>query len=283
MASVLGRVHGRPLSPEIGAEIVGVDLSKPLDDEARAEVRRLWLAHCVVLFRNQELSEDDQVRFASYFGELGKVINKHSGASRHHPGVMFISNVREDGKLVGALPDGEVVFHSDQCYTEHPTAASLLYSIEVPSRGGNTLFASMYRAYETLPEDLKRRLQGMKAMNVYDYEASGTHRGSSSAKPGVPHHAHPVVRTHPDTGRRALYVNRLMTEYILDMDRAESDRLLERLFLHAENPAWIYEHRWRKGELLMWDNRCTLHARSDFDASERRLMRRCVVVGENPV
>lgn len=282
MAAVLSRVGVQPLSPNIGAEILGVDLSKPLDDDAFARIRAAWFEHCVIVFRNQDLSEEAQVAFASRFGELGRVVNRHSGASKHHAGVMFISNIREDGRPVGALPDGEVVFHSDQCYIEQPSAAAMLYSIEVPAAGGDTLFANMYKAYESLPLELKQRLDGRKAVNVYDYDAAATHRGSTSAKEGVPHHAHPVFRTHPETGRKALYANRLMTEHIVGMDRAESDRILERLFSHAENPEWIYRHRWEPGELVVWDNRCTQHARSDFDASERRLMRRCVVLGEKP-
>ena len=282
MAAIASRVGVKPLSQNIGAEILGVDLSKPIGEDTFAQIREAWFDHCVIVFRNQNLSEEDQVAFASRFGELGQVVNRHSGASKHHPGVMFISNIREDGQLVGALPDGEVVFHSDQCYIEQPSAAAMLYSIEVPAKGGDTLFANMYKAYETLPDELKQRLDGLKAVNVYDYEASATHRGSSSAKEGVPHYAHPLFRTHPATGRKALYANRLMTEHIIGMDRAESDLVLERLFSHAENPEWIYEHRWKPGELVIWDNRCTQHARSDFDASERRLMRRCVVLGEKP-
>lgn len=282
MAAVAPRVEVSPLSPNVGAEIIGVDLSGPMHPVAFERILKAWHRHCVILFRDQTLSEDDQVRFAGRFGELGRVVNPNPGASASHPGVMFISNLRQDGKPIGALPDGEVIFHSDQCYVERPAAASMLYAIEVPAKGGNTRFANMYCAYDALPPDLKTRLRGARAMNVYDYDINPTHRGSSSAKHGVPCHAHPVFRTHPVTGRTALYVNRLMTEYIVGLAREESDRLLARLFDHAENPAWIYEHRWRPGDLLMWDNRCTLHARTDFDASERRLMRRCVVLGEIP-
>lgn len=282
MAAVLSsKIQTRTLSPNIGAEILGVDLSKTIDAATAEAIREAWHAHNIVLFRGQNISEEDQVNFARLFGELGQVINKHAGVSKHHPGVMFISNIKENGQLIGALPDGEMMFHSDQCYIESPSAATMLYAMEVPSRGGDTLFANMYSAYDAVPPDLKARIEGKKAMNVYDYANVPTQRGVTSTE--APRFAHPVVRTHPATGRKALYVNRLMTEYILDMDRAESDSILARLFDIAENPAWVYEHKWKVGDLLMWDNRCTLHARSDFDASERRLMRRSVVLGQKPV
>ena len=270
------------LSPNIGAEVIGVDVSQPLDEPVVAQILQAWHEHCVLLFRGQRLTEDEQVRFAGYFGELGRVLRKDDWSSQHHPAVMLISNIREDGKLIGSLPDGEMMFHSDQCYAERPSMASLLYAIEIPSSGGNTLFANMYRAYETLPGDLKVPLAGKKALNVYDYDNNATTRGSSSDRQGIPSFAHPIFRTHPATGKKALYVNRLMTECIVGMDRAESDRVLALLFDHAENPAWIYEHRWQPGDLLMWDNRCVQHARTDFDASERRLLRRCVVLGDKP-
>ncbi len=270
----------RPLSPNIGAEVMGVDLSRPLDAATAEAIRQAWYANCILLFRGQSITEEQQVAFGATFGELGRVLNKHGGASRHHPGVMFVSNVRENGELIGALPDGEMMFHSDQCYVARPSAAAMLYAMEVPSKGGNTLFANAYKAYDAVPAELKAKLEGARAVNVYDYANAATHRGTASAE--APRFAHPVFRTHPETGKRALYVNRLMTESIVGWDKAEGDRVLAQLFDLQENPAWIYEHVWKPGDLLVWDNRCALHARSDFDASERRLMRRCVVLGEIP-
>ena len=160
--------------------------------------------------------------------------------------------------------------------------ASMLYAIEVPSVGGNTLFANAYAAYETLNGDIKRRLDGRKALHAYDYDNASMKRGTQ-IKEGVPHFSHPAVRTHPATGRKALYVNRLMTIAIEGLPEAESDELLNALFVHQENPAFVYEHVWRVGDLLMWDNRCALHARTDFSNDERRLMRRVTVLGERPV
>lgn len=159
--------------------------------------------------------------------------------------------------------------------------ASMLYSLEVPSKGGNTLFANAYVAYETLPEDLKRRVEGRKALNAYDYDNASTIRGTK-AREGNPSYWHPIVRTHPATGRKALYVNRLMTVAIEGLAETEGGELLNALFEHQEQARFVYEHVWRPHDVLLWDNRCTLHARTDFSGSERRLMRRLTILGEKP-
>jgi taurine dioxygenase len=264
----------------LGAEIVGVDLGQEIDDRTCAQIRDAWHEHLVILLRDQELSEEDQVRFAEKFGPPAVIHTKQF--VRNHPAVMLISNIREDGKPIGALPDGEMHFHTDQCHQERPAMASMLYAIEVPSTGGNTLFANGYKAYETLSAEIKRRIDGRKALNAYDYDTAATKRGTRLGA-GVPCYAHPVVRTHPATGRKALYVNRLMTVRIEGMSPRESDELLEFLFDHQERREFVYEHVWRPGDLLMWDNRCTLHARTDFPSDQRRLMRRVTILGEKPV
>jgi taurine dioxygenase len=270
----------RPLSAALGAEIIGVDLSQELDGQTFARIRDVWHEHLVILLRDQELSEQDQVRFAEQFGPPAVIHTKQF--VRNHPAVMLISNIREDGKPIGALPDGEMHFHTDQCHQERPAMASMLYAIEVPRTGGNTLFANGYKAYETLPDAIKRRIDGRKALNAYDYDTAAMKRGTRLAE-GVPSYVHPVVRTHPETGRKALYVNRLMTVRIEGLPAQESDELLDTLFEHQERREFIYEHMWRPGDLLMWDNRCTLHARTDFSPHERRLMRRVTILGERPV
>ena len=274
------QLRTRPLSPALGAEILNVDLSQPTTDALFESIRDCWHDNIVVLFRDQHLSEADQVRFAERFGALA--ISHTRRYTTANPAVMLISNIRENGKQIGALPDGEMQFHSDQCYQEKPAMASMLYAIEVPSAGGDTLFANAYKAYETLPDDIKRRLDGRKALHAYDYDNASMKRGTQ-IKDGVPHFAHPVFRTHPATGRKALYVNRLMTIAIEGLPEAESDELLNFLFAHQENPAFVYEHVWRANDLLMWDNRCALHARTDFSNDERRLMRRVTVLGERPM
>jgi taurine dioxygenase len=270
----------RKLSPALGLEVVGIDLSQPINPLLAAQLEATWHEGLVLLLRDQVLTMENQVRFAECFGPLAKVVNVQNATG--HPSVMLISNIRKDGKPIGALPDGEMQFHTDQCYLERPAMASMLYAIEVPNVGGNTLFANAYSAYETLPADIKRKLDGRKAINAYDYDNASTKRGTR-LRDGVPYYVHPVVRTHPGTGRKALYVNRLMTLSIEGMPEAESNALLNFLFDHQEQRQFVYEHVWRVGDILMWDNRCTLHARSDFSSDERRLMRRIAVLGEKPV
>ncbi|HZD61287.1 MAG TPA: TauD/TfdA family dioxygenase [Xanthobacteraceae bacterium] len=270
----------RPLSPALGAEILGIDLRDDIDARVFAQIRDAWHQNLVIVLRGQNLSEEDQVRFAEKFGPPAVIHTKQF--VRNHPAVMLISNIREDGKPIGALPDGEMHFHTDQCHQERPAMASMLYALEVPRAGGNTLFANGYTAYETLPPEIKRRIDGRKALNAYDYETAATKRGTQLAQ-GLPSYAHPVVRTHPATGRKALYVNRLMTVRIEGLPAQESDGLLAMLFDHQERRDFIYEHVWRAGDLVIWDNRCTLHARTDFSPDERRLMRRVTILGEKPV
>lgn len=277
--SVVPPLATRPLSAALGLEIRDVDLRDPLPPPAIAQLRGAWFDGLILLLRDQGLTEEDQVRFAEYFGPPARTINVNNTGK--HPAVMLVSNIRKDGKPIGALPDGEMHFHTDQCYIEKPAAASMLYAIEVPSVGGNTLFANAYLAYETLPTEIKRRIDGRKAVNAYDYENASTIRGTQ-LREGVPQFSHPVVRTHPATGRKALYVNRLMTIAIDGLPQAESDELLNLLFDHQEQRRFVYEHVWRVGDILMWDNRCTLHARTDFSSAERRLMRRITILGERP-
>jgi taurine dioxygenase len=269
----------RRLSPALGAEILGIDLRDPISDSLKQKFLDIWHEHLVILLRNQTLDEDTQVRFAETFGAPAKTTSGRA-FSLKHPSVMLISNIREDGKPIGALPDGEMHFHSDQCHQEIPAKATLLYAIEVPSRGGDTLFCNCYSAYEALPEDLKRRILGRRALNAYTSDTTLRTVSYDDAKSSC---WHPVVRTHPATGRKALYVNRLMTREIEGLPRDESDAILQRLFDHQEQPKFVYQHVWRAGDILMWDNRCTLHARTDFSSGERRLLRRVTILGEKPV
>ncbi|MFN4282120.1 MAG: TauD/TfdA dioxygenase family protein [Alphaproteobacteria bacterium] len=268
----------RRLSPAIGAEISGVDLSQPLDDATFEAIHRVWLDNEVILFRGQSLSEDQQIAFAKRFGELQPV--RTTPGLYKNPYVLMVTNVVIDGQK-GALPDGEMQFHSDQCYYENPAMATMLFGIEVPPSGGDTLFASATAVYESLPAALKARLEGLQALNVYDYGNGATVK-TDKIDENAPKFVHPVVRTHPESGRKGVYVNRLMTHHIVGLDRAESDGLLEELFAQIERPEFVYAHKWRVGDLVMWDNRCALHARTDFDPGTRRMMRRVTVKGDRP-
>ena len=277
----------KPLSPALGAEIVGLDLRQELGAGTVADILDTWHQHLVLVFRDQQLSEDEQIRFARHFGVLEKRRRpseaRNEAAMIKYPELtMLVSNIRENGKLIGSLPDGEMHFHSDQCHQECPAMASMLCALEVPRTGGNTLFANAYLAYETLPDAVKRRIEGRKALNAYDYDNASTRRGTR-LREGIPSCWHPIVRTHPATGRKALYINRLMTVAIQGLSESESDELLNTLFDHQEQREFIYEHVWRPHDLVMWDNRCALHARTDFSAAERRLLRRLTILGEKPV
>ncbi len=284
-AGAHGPVEVRPLSPALGAEIRGVDLTQPIDDQTFARIADAWRDYLVILFRDQVLSEEDQVRFAQRFGALqGRprpASMRAESANVKHPEIMLVSNIRENGKPIGSLPDGEMQFHSDMCYIEKPAKGTFLYAIEIPSVGGDTHFLNMYAAYDALPADIKAKIDGRVAVNVFQY-GSTSREGNNPNFDEHPHYTHPMVRTHPDSGRKALFINRLMTWSIEGMEDAESAALLDRLFDHIEQPQFIYEHKWRVGDLLLWDNRCTLHARTDFSDKERRLLRRCVIQGDKP-
>ena len=270
-------VRVTPLSDALGAEVSGIDLSQPLDDATVKAVESAWYEHIVLAFRDQDISNDDQIRFCRYFGELEAVrTGKH--ANEDQPYTMMITNVTDTG-FATALENGEMWFHSDQCYYEVPARASTLYAMEIPRTGGNTLFANCYRVWETLPDEVRNRLEGRKAHHIYDYSGNPLKR-SESVDPNAPQYWHPVARTHPGTGRKALYVNRLMTDRIEGLPEEESGTVLEMLFAHGERQEFIYEHEWRPGDLLMWDNRCSTHARTDFDPGERRMLRRITIKGE---
>jgi taurine dioxygenase len=269
-----------PLTKHIGAEIRGLDLRERPDQETVAAIYQAWLDHLVLVFPGQDLSQEDLLRVTTYFGDTGHLDRPAKyhppGFSKMLPGIMLISNIRENGEPIGALPDGEMMFHHDMIHKDVPSKATLLFSVEIPSHGGNTLFASGYAAYDTLDPAIRSQLEGKRALHHYNYGSQQRGQGGVEAFNEC---VHPVFRTHEDTGRKAVYVNRLMTVKVLDMDAAESDRLLNAVFDHAEKPEFVYSHVWRKGDLLLWDNRCSSHARTDFPSNERRLMLRTTVKG----
>ena len=271
-----------PLMKHIGAEIRGIDLRDTLRAETIRDIRRAWLDHLVLVFRGQQFSQEDLIRATGYFGEIGPLSRPAKyfpkGYENLLPNIMLISNVRENGEVIGALPDGEMNFHHDMIHAELPHNGTLLYSVEIPSYGGNTLFASGYAAYDTLDPAIRARLEGRKALNHYNYGT--TIRGDTNkAVEAFSEAVHPVFRTHDETGRKAVYVDRLMTVKVIDMPPAESDELLNAVFDHSERPEFVYRHVWRVGDLLVWDNRCSAHARDDFPSDQRRLMWRTTVKG----
>lgn len=272
----------RPLSKTLGAEIGGLDISKPLDAEMVATVTGLWHEHIVLLFRDQELDEDSQLAFAAQFGKLGERARppeRRPEGSDYNASIMLISNVRENGVPVGSLPDGKMWFHHDMCYVEAPFKGTMLYGIDIPARGGDTMFTNMYEAYDNLSAETKKLIAGRKALQVYDFGTVGK-VGIEDGYQQFKHYFQPVAITHPVTRRKALYVNPLITARIEDMPRDESDALLKELFSFTENSEIIYSHAWQPNDLVMWDNWCSCHARTDFPETERRLLRRCTILGQ---
>lgn len=275
-----------PLAPACGAEIKGIDLSKPLSAHEVQAVRDAWNQHLVLVFRGQQVSQDDQLRFASYFGDLGSrkkapepLRARAEGVQQDHEKVLLVTNIKVDGKAIGAFGDGEFWFHIDSGYSARPYKYTFLYALELPSRGGNTMFSNMYKAYEAVPPALKEKLRGKKALHIHEYNRA-KQASSLGDISGIPHFYHPLFITHPETGRKTLFVDRLMTTRIEGMSEAESDAALDQLYEIGERRDFIFEHEWRLGDFLMWDNRCTIHARTDFPKEERRLLRRCTVEGE---
>lgn len=267
-----------PLSPALGAQIHGIDAAA-IDDAGFERVRTAWLEHLVLLFRNQRLDDRALVDFTSRFGELEEA--PLFGGRRYveeHPEVMIISNVAVDGREIGSLGNAEAFWHTDLNFVEEPPAASCLFAHEVPPTGGDTGFANMYSAFEALPQDAAARIAGRRIRHDARFNSAGYLR-----EVRVPDTLHPIVRRHPETLRNALYLGRRAHARIEDMAVDESDVLLDMLWAHATSDAFTWHHQWRAGDLLIWDNRCTLHRRDSFDASQRRVMHRTQTRGSRPV
>jgi len=263
-----------PLSDALGAAITGIDLSQEVDAETVAAIKKAWLDNIIIVFPGQNITDDEQEKFCRNFGEL-ELVRTTTSIDKDHPSIMMITNVKDSGKPT-ALEDGEMMFHYDQCYYEQPSMGSTLYAIEIPDEGGNTLFASCIKAYDALSNDWKQRIEGLQALNYYDYARNPTMR-PDDVNPDVPQWTHPVVRVHPETGKKAIYVNRLMSILIEGLAAEESDEILNYLFDHIEKPEFVYEHVWTVGDMMMWDNRCSVHARTYFSPEKRRMMRRVTV------
>ena len=285
-AQVAPDVRVVPLSPACGAEISGIDLHKPLSEHEVRAIKDAWNKHLVLLFRGQSVSQDDQLRFAAYFGDLGSrkkapeaLRSRAEGTQQDNEKVLLVSNIKVDGKPIGAFGEGEFWFHIDSGYSARPYKYTFLHALELPSRGGNTMFSNMYKAYEAVPAALKEKLKGKKALHIHEYNRA-QQANSSGDISGIPHYSHPIFITHAETSRKSLFVDRLMTTRIEGMSQQESDAILDQLYEIGERREFIFEHEWQLGDFLMWDNRCTIHARTDFPKEERRLLRRCTVEGE---
>jgi taurine dioxygenase len=287
-----GKLDVQKLSAHIGAEVKGIDLSKPIDDALAKALHGAWLEHAVLLFCNQKLQQEDLLRITGYFGNLAKLTRPAKffpkGYSKLLPNIMMISNIRENGETIGALPDGEMHFHHDQIHSEVPHNGTLLYSLEIPTYGGDTLFANMYAAYEALSAGMKRMIDPLYAVNS-SAKADVTRtredrlKSDGSDKAGKELAAeHPVVRTHPETGRKALYVNFAHTVRFRGMTEQESAPLLNFLFQHQVRPEFTCRFAWQPGSLALWDNRCAQHNPVNDYHGYKRLMHRITLEGDRP-
>ena len=273
----------RPLTKTFGAEVTGVDLARPLDAATAKTLRELWQTHSLLLFRDQKLDEAQQVAFSRHFGAL-EIHVRREYLSPENPEILYVSNVKKDGRPIGILSDTEVGWHYDQIYLPRPAVGSMLYSVIIPPDRGATSFADMTAAFEALPAATKARIEGRKAVQSYEaFNRSYSVPTSDEQRKKTPDIEHPLVRTHPYTGRRALYICPGMTIGIAGLPEAESAALLAELFAWTVRPEFVYTHTWRLGDALMWDNACTMHRREPFDTTQQRLMKRTTILADEAV
>lgn len=286
--SATGALTITPLTTHVGAEISGIDISQPQDATTVEVLNEAFNQYVALVFRDQNLTKQQQLDFASHFGPLGvrrnapKDIRAGKEATKGH--VMLVTNIPEEaGGKEGSYGDGEMWFHADSCYYEIPNRATFLYSVELPTEGGNTRMNSMYAAYANLSQELKDKLEGRKILQIHDHKRRERLDLDNIIVEDLRHFWQPIIVTHSKTDKKALYINRLMSAQIEGLERAESDDILDQLFEISENEEIFYEHEWQVGDLVMWDNHASIHARTDFPRDQRRLLRRCTVGGDRPL
>lgn len=285
-----------PTGKALGAEISGIDIRQPLSAADRDVIRAAWLDHLVVIFREQPMTEDQHLAFTRNFGELetsaGHLVARQFGTKgavlepmKRRPEIAVVSNIVENGRALGSLGSGEAVWHTDSSYVDVPTAGSFLHAREIPPSGGATYFLNMYAAFDSLSDDLRMAVEDKRIQHP------ATHRSDGTPYPGfetvdditaVPGARHPVIRTHPESGRLALYLGRRPNAWVVGMDVAASDDLLDALWDHVTQDRFVYRHDWRAGDLVVWDNRCVMHRRDPFDPNARRMMHRTQTRGSVP-
>jgi taurine dioxygenase len=280
----------RNLSAPLGAEVGGIDLSKPVARDDVETIEGVWRDRLVVVFHEQKLTDPQLIAFSKYFGELDPPGPNPYGEpfNKEHPELNVISNVVEDGKPIGNLGDGEAVWHADMTYVEVPPKAAMLHSLEVPppEAGGNTYFANMFAAYDTLPAELKTAADGRIAVHDASTNSAGMLRKGYRQVTDVRDVVgarHPLVRTEPLSGRKALFLGRRPNAYVLGLPVPESEALLDALWAHATQPRFAMCHEWRVGDLLMWNNLSVLHRRDPFDPKTRRIMHRSQIKGDERI
>jgi len=277
----------RPFDAPVGAEIIGLDIAKPITEEDFARIHRAHLDHHVLVFRNQQISPQEHIDFSRRFGPL-EIHVLHQFQLRNHPEILIVSNIKENGEPIG-LGDAGVYWHSDISYKPKPSLGSLLHAQELPSEGGDTLFADQHLAWESLPDDLQQRILPLKAEHSYlakyeELRAKNPWRPklSQAQIDQVAPAVQPVVRTHPETGRKALFVSEHFTTRIVGLPQDESDALLAELFAHSVKPEFVYRHTWAPHDLVFWDNRSLMHLAAGTPDHLRRRLNRTTIVGDTP-
>lgn len=277
----------RPLSPALGAEVIGLDLTAPLPDDGFACLHRAHLDHHVLVFRDQRITPAQQVAFSARWGALQRHV-LHQFALPGHPDVLIVSNIVENGKPIG-LGDAGVFWHSDLSYKEKPSLGSFLHAQELPAEGGDTLFANQHLAWDELPADLRHAVQGRRAEHSYLKQYGELQRRSpwrpdlsATQVAAVPPVSHPIARTHPETGRKALFVSEHFTTRVLGLPDSESEALLQALYAHSTQDRYVYRHAWRPGDMVFWDNRSVLHLAAGCPPEQRRRLYRTTIEGDTP-
>jgi taurine dioxygenase len=275
-----------PTGAALGAEIRGLDV-RHIDERIFEVIHSAWLDHQVLLFPGQRLTDEDLIRFSRRFGTLDHAPIQENGQRfvEGHPEIYVVSNVIEHGIAIGSLGSGEASWHTDMSYVVDPPMASVLYAIAVPAVGGDTAFATMYGAWESLPAALQRRIIDLRVKHDGTYNSGGLLREGATPSDDprrAPGTIHPLVFTHPETGRRCLYIGRRLNSYIEGLGEEESAALLDSIWDHATHPTLTWCHHWSAGDLVLWDNRCTMHRRDGFDPASRRIMHRTQIKSGTP-
>jgi taurine dioxygenase len=293
-------VEVHPFAAGCGAEITGVDIREPLSTADRDAIRKAWLDNLVLRFRGAPMTDAQHMAFTRQFGELefnpAKLIEMKYGVntqtdgrkSEIPPEISVISNIVENGKAIGGLGDGEAFWHTDSSFVDVPPAASLLRSLECPppSAGGSTYFLNCYSAYDDLPAETKKRIDGLMMIHAATHSSGGkAHKGFETVEDvsRVPGAHQPMVRTHPETGKKSLFLGRRINAYVIGLPLEESEKLLDELWAHMVQEKYTWRQDWQVGDLVWWDNRCAMHRRDAFDPTVRRLMHRTQLKGTRPV
>ncbi len=275
----------KPFDDALGARVTGVDLAGPVDSESAATLRRAWAEHLLLVYPNQSLNDDQLIAFTRLFGELDPPgPNPYGGPILPaHPEINVISNVVEDGRPIGNLGAGEAIWHADMTYIDTPPRGSVLRAKELPPEGGNTYFANMYLAYETLEAGLKARIAALTCIHDATYNSAGMMRKGYTEVTDprqAPGARHPLVVAHPETGRPCLFLGRRRNACIVELPLDESEEILNMLWAHAGQETFATTHVWSEGDVLMWDNFATLHRRDAFDENSRRILHRTQIKGD---